>query len=772
MSPLQIYIYLSLILGICAYTTSGFFPVLTAFASICILLYFLKKTGKHAVVLMLLFIFGFYYGALKHDPSPNLQETTPPRETLFSGTIAGMPIETEYGYLEPFSLSNPPLKGDVFINFPKPLEPGTFIEGNARVTLKAGHLNPGMYSGNASLFLKPLGAVTLSRDNSPRFIPDRLRWMLYSRFNEAFSGETAGFLSALIIGHHRYSDRLYRDYARVGLAHLMSISGTHFGLFTILVFSFIRFSARALPYRWLIRLTGRISIDELATLLTLPLIVFYLLLSGARIPALRSFIMINIFLLGLLIGRKGQWLYSLLFALTVILLMDPSSAFTPSFQLSFAAVLSIGLTLEFAENRLPLNRIGPFTGTLLKILLVTIGASAGTMPLVLYYFHRLPALGIATNMVFTPLICFLILPAGIIGSLCYLLTGVFPLGGLFALLISKINQGVSFLSSLKMISFTLPGFSAGVLILIYATAGCMIMRKRKASLICFSVLAFTVIYTLPSYLAPGPRIVFLDVGQGDAAVVETSDGKTVVIDTGHTGREVIGYLRYRGIGKIDALVLSHAGRDHAGGLWNILDEFRVGEIWDNGLLTYQPAIENTVVHRQLKAGDILKTGSAGFLVLHPRKGYYNTFGDDENNQSLVLRYTDRDISILFTGDIEADGELSLLRLPKYLGSRVLKVSHHGSYTSSKRVFLASVNPGYAIISAGRFNPYGHPHRGTLRNLKGIQLHRTDREGAIEVSSHDSGEISISSYADHKLKETAGLNLMAELENIKRLFLLW
>jgi competence protein ComEC len=431
--------YLSFISGACAYHLFQFFPASTILLS-SLLLYFLYRRREAVTLIHIaLFLCAFVYTGIRDEGRASQEPYSTGAQVLqssshsgqlwpFSGFVSGLPSRTEYGYLQSLILNSPFTTSASSLYLQRPLKPGTLLKGHASIRMKEGRRNPGMKTRKGSIIIRPQGDLSIKNSTSARWIPDKLRWPLYHYFHQQFTSDVASLLSALVIGHrdsHNPGD-LNAAYSKTGLAHLMSISGTHFGLFTFMVFSLIRFTSRWLPYRFLVRLTSRISIDEAAALLTVPFIIFYLLLSGGRIPALRSFIMINIFLLGLLIGRKGQWSSSLLIAASLILFIDPSSIKSISFQLSFIAVLSIGLTLSLSEEHLHIDKLHPALQKLLKLILVTAGASLGTMPLVLYYFHSIPTLTLLTNLIFTPLICFIVLPLGVFGGIIYLATGFFP----------------------------------------------------------------------------------------------------------------------------------------------------------------------------------------------------------------------------------------------------------------------------------------------------------------------------------------------------------
>ena len=176
---------------------------------------------------------------------------------------------------------------------------------------------------------------------------DRQRSSLNRYISGRFSGDSAAFISALTTGDTAdLSDEARDAFNATGLAHILSISGTHFGMFSVMLFGLFGFLIKRLPYRYLQRLTIYLSPTQAAALLSIPFMIMYLGISGGSIPAVRSFIMINLFLFGLLIDRKGFWLNSLLFAAVVLVAWDPEVTADLSFQLSFIAVFFLGFALE------------------------------------------------------------------------------------------------------------------------------------------------------------------------------------------------------------------------------------------------------------------------------------------------------------------------------------------------------------------------------------------------------------------------------------------
>ncbi|TFG36206.1 MAG: MBL fold metallo-hydrolase [Nitrospirales bacterium] len=264
---------------------------------------------------------------------------------------------------------------------------------------------------------------------------------------------------------------------------------------------------------------------------------------------------------------------------------------------------------------------------------------------------------------------------------------------------------------------------------------------------------------------------FLDVGQGDAAVIALPDGKTMVIDAGRTGMEVSSFLKYRGKDTVDFLVLSHSHPDHTGGAEYLTKKYDAKELWNNGRLVL-PAAFDRVKQRPLTRGDMLEGRGYTIYILHPYPEFYTTRGneyDAENNDSLVLKISGTHASFLFSGDIQDEAEEDILHIGKWLQSDVIKVPHHGGRTSAHGPFIEAVSPEIAVISAGRENSFGHPHQQTLDVLSDIRVFTTPESGAVRIAEADSG-LKTETFQDFQLKKTNSLS--EELLNYKKLFAVW
>ena len=246
------------------------------------------------------------------------------------------------------------------------------------------------------------------------------------------------------------------------------------------------------------------------------------------------------------------------------------------------------------------------------------------------------------------------------------------------------------------------------------------------------------------YIAPveGEVIVhFIDVGQGDATLIQTSGG-TVLIDGGdrHATDDLMSYLRRLGINNITYVVATHPHSDHIGGLITVLNEINVENIMmpqvahttitfadfitaieESGLAPYSPNINDT-----------FSIGEAIFTVVAPNSSGYSSL----NDYSIVLRMDYGDVSFLFTGDAESVSEYEMLQNNHNISVDVLQVGHHGSSTSTTHEFLEAVSPEIAVISVGANNRYGHPHASVINRLQSSEviIYRTDIHGTVVVSS--------------------------------------
>lgn len=826
----MVFVALSFIAGIGAFNFFPYFPV--SIGSSCVVLitffFFRKKTKRQYLLLLVLtFVSGFVYSSVRQNAIP--EYTFPSEDLHVTGSVAGIPEHSEEEVrltIDRVSVNGETIGGKIRFTlyqnmFKTPLSsttlsPGDRISAIARLRKPSALRNPGIYTND--LISRGIAAVgyvkymTLRKDvNTPVDRILRLRRRLASIIDNSLSGESGSFHKALIPGLKSGIHPAMREaFGKAGLSHLLSISGTHFGLLAFIFFQTIRKMAVCLPDKSLTKATIFITPTQAAVLCTLPFLISYACISGMSTPTVRSLIMVLIYMLALFLGRRGQWLNSLSIAGLIILIWNPAALSGLSFGLSFIAVFSIGYVLEQQSINMKNSAISPSISKgdlslpearhpllqgrkgirklhekLKMSLLLTTAAVLGTAPLSIAVFHQFPLIAPAANLIVTPLVCFTVLPLGFLSGFAALFLGMQTMP--FSTLIESLTRValllVQYFSSIPYASVSAHS-PPPVLIAAYYLSWMLVFKWRNRCRHVPVLLVILLYLIIPFASKPGLRITFLDVGQGDAALVEFPDNTVMLIDGGpeygNAGQySVAPVLWSRGIRTIDYLVISHPHPDHTGGLRSILDHFAIGEVWTT---TKAMSMEKEVLYHAREKGIAVRTPVRGdfisaqghrIFILHP----YDEFnpgsprGDfsDENSHSLVLKIETEGISILFTGDIEEEAERDLIYIGNWLKSDIIKVPHHGGRTSSTEAFLKAVNPETAVTSVGGNNPFHHPHPQTLSLYKAneIKLFRTDRDGAITITARN-GHYSVTTFEDIRFQKVTILR--DEIRNLRLLFL--
>jgi len=554
---------------------------------------------------------------------------------------------------------------------------------------------------------------------------------------------TGAVLQALVLGDQGGIRADVREtFMRAGVVHVLSVSGLHVAL--------VAAGAFAIGHRFLgrsERLLLSAPVGPLAAAIALGPVAVYAVLAGLGVPVLRAAVMVVAATAGQLLGRSVDPLRSLILAALVLALVFPTAALDIGAQLSFVSVAAICLgarRLATSERRATTWR---------DALVASPCALVGTAPLTAFHFGQLSIIGVLANPVVVP----------VFGSAVVLL-------GLFGALLEPISAGaaaMSFVVAGQLLRIgvaavaafaALPAASIAVrmptpveLMLLYLLLAGLLCRgiaRRVVTALAIAGLLVDVAVWRAHALGPHSlRVTFLDVGQGDAAVVELPGGRALVVDAGgfpasefDTGDAVVSpFLRQRGILRPDALVMTHAHPDHAGGLASLLRRHRPREFWWTGVRGSGPSwrrLEREIAAsgarvRILSAGALLPGFARDVLVLHPD----DTRGLSLNDSSLTLRLEAGRAALLLTGDIEAAAESRLLRARAPLASTILKVPHHGSRTSSGAGFIAAVHPEVAVMSVGADNRYGLPAAEVEARYRtaGACVLRTDRCGAITVT---------------------------------------
>lgn len=636
----------------------------------------------------------------------------------------------------------------------------------------------------------------------------RWRSQIRRQIRDHLDGVPAAILMALVIGESGYlTDETRERFAASGTAHILSISGSHLALVSFLIYGASRWLLLRLPPSLLLRISLRKIPSQWAALMTAGPVTFYAFLAGGEVATLRSLAMILVYLLSIWIGRRGDVKISLAFAALLIVAVHPRSVFDLSFQLSFLSVLSIALVIEWWQAAFPVllsdaapslfQKYAARPGRLM--LLSTFGATLGSAPLTLYYFHQFSWVGLVANFIIVPLAGWVIVPFGLVSGVASLFLGGFPFSAWHQWLGMRYDQLTSFFAGFPGADFHFAAPSLLMVILFYGVIFTLLLRQASWKRLLPATLAFFLFFLGWGGMRPDTgilRVTFIDVGQGDATLIEFPHGKTMLVDGGSGGLFNVGkiavapYLQERRIRKIDYLVGTHPQMDHMGGLAYIIRKFHIGEVWTNGItreipfyLEFSSALTQKGLSPRKMTGSDRSIEVDGCVIhfLNPsRKMDPNE--KSFNNDSIVLRLScpalgTEGISFLLTGDIELKGEAALMESGIQLKSTFLKVPHHGSRTSSGRGFISTVSPEIALFSVGADNPYRHPHPEVLADYEalGIKVYRTDRDGALIVEAAPRGdEPRIRSYRESAVEKVRWGDSpeSAEWDNIKRLFALF
>lgn len=623
--------------------------------------------------------------------------------------------------------------------------------------------NPGSFDYRAylknqrvhSLFaVKKKGKVEISKKGnfySILNVAARLRGRMSSLIDRHVGFPQNEVLKAMLLGEREgIPEGLNDSFKKTGTIHILSISGLHVGFVMLFIIGIFK----------LLRIPRKLSYG-----LTIILLIFYAPLTGAKPPVVRAVIMSVAYLFGLLIDREHDLLNTLALAALIILAFIPNDLFDIGFQLSFLSVFSILYFTPKIEAFIP-ERIMPRNPLLrprlvdkasywvMKSLCVSTAAILGTAPLVVYHFNIFSPSSVAANLFAIPLSGLAVFE----GMFLVLFGGLFDFLGRFIAqaawgslwLLKELSE---FAAQLPFAYFMIRSISIFELLLIYGAIFLIFcyrrikLSKAKLSIVLLVIFGFFVWKEIAQPVSKDLKITFFDVGHADAALIENPKGELILIDgggwgDGDDGRWTIApYLWKKGKARIDYIFATHPDSDHIGGLPFLLENFRVRKIFDNGLSAnsqvyraYKDAIsKRRVPFQSLKSGDVIEISGFRLEVLNPPAEPFRGTKSDDNNNSVVLKITYKENSMLLCGDIERDATLALLAQDHArLKSGLLKLPHHGG-GKQKHIdaLIEAVNP-HTIIISEKDIPRLQRQIAYLR-AKGIDVRATAYDGAVIIS---------------------------------------
>jgi len=560
-----------------------------------------------------------------------------------------------------------------------------------------------------------------------------------------------------------------------GAAHVLAVSGLHLAVVALLAFAAIRRGWAAVP-----ALALRVEPARAAALVGAPLAVGYTLATGASPSAVRAMWVVVVFFAGVVLDRRARLADALGAAAILVLAARPSSLWDPSVELSFAATAAVGVALAGRRAR---------GGWLEKTITSSVWAWLATAPITAVYFGQIALAGPVANLVAVPAVELCALPVGLAGCL---VGEIWPAGGaalvaLAAAATDRVSSALAHLAGwIPPLAVAAPGglelcaWCAALVAAALAARGPAHLRRRALALVAAALVVAAGSWLWQAEIAPARRAqliaALLDVGQGDAAVIEVPGGGAWLIDAGGLpfaragdpaaarraaeapGREaVLRYLGSRRIRRLDLVILSHPHPDHVRGLAAVAGAVPIGTVWlarpDPGrplppelaaLLADLAGRGTRIVHPPI--GTVWRQGGAALAVLAPGGGGIAAADPilSDNDSSLVVRIDFAGRRLLFPGDIEEEGEALLAAGRADLAADLVKVPHHGSPTSSSAELVAATRPRWAVISCGSQNRFGFPDPAVVARWRaaGAEVLRTDQVGTVIARIGPDGRMAV------------------------------
>ncbi|NLY78058.1 MAG: DNA internalization-related competence protein ComEC/Rec2 [Tissierellia bacterium] len=608
--------------------------------------------------------------------------------------------------------------------------------------------NPRLYNYKLNLLSHGIFTSCTIRDHAiSGFVRDELDFLTKFRLGARdkieeildlyLKGDSRSIMKSILLGSYRYlEEEQVQTFRDLGLAHIIAVSGLHIGILTsLLIYLFAYMGIKR----------------EVNIAISIALIWAYGYIIGFPVSVVRANIMYTVLFSSQLLKKPYDSINSLFFALLLLMFINPFWIFHVGFQLSYVATFSVVYFTPKISMIFGLPRTGLFSS-----LASIVAAQIGILPLLAYYFNRLPMVGIVANLILVPLfnICLvmtiLLIPMSFIsGQLAS------SIGILVGSIVNLQSLGMNVLSYFPILYIRARSpyvleiiFYYIIIFVIFGISKLRNIKRRAYKLVLVFLVSFLLTNQILISIDDSILVEFIDVGQGDSVLIRSKKG-AYLIDTGGDifGQYDVGentlvpYLEKQGIFKLKGVFISHFHEDHCNSLPYLMDHVDIDNIYvgyvddDNDLYREikEGARRQGISINVLKRGNLLSIDdNTHLLVLGPDKDLLSMPIDD-NDLSLVLLMKHFDNSFLFTGDIEHRGEVKVVETLDR-GVDLLKVPHHGSNTSSSQDFLEKLKPKAAFVSVGRNNMFGHPHGEVVKRYEelNIALYRTDESGLIRV----------------------------------------
>ena len=668
------------------------------------------------------------------------------RDLLVSGSVHGLPRASDEATRFDFALDSATLEGQPvalsgllrlsWYDTAPPIEPCSLWKLHVRLKRPRGMVDPGAFDFERYALSEGISATGYVRDDAANAVSgqkflcaDRLRARISEGIAQTLGpGHAANVLRALAFGDQHAMDEHEWEVARAtGIPHLIAISGLHIALFAGFGVWFVRAIWKLAP-----RLTLRWPAPLIEAVASIVFAVTYATLAGLGLPTRRALVMIGVLLGATLFRRARAPVHGLAFAVIVLLALDPLCVLSAGFWLSFVGVAWLMFCLGGGVARCGHETRQRWWRELFSAQGV---ASLGLLPLTIWFFGQSSLVGPLANLIAVPWICFIVLPASVVGAVLQLAA---PWLGAPLVLIAGWAVGV--LWSLLEYMASWPGAlwyfpEPSLLTLGLGTLGAfwLLLPRGMPARALGLLLLLPLLLPVRDQLRDGEfEALMLDVGQGLAMIVRTRD-HTLVYDAGARfpsgfdlgDASVVPALHALGVARLDRLFISHGDNDHAGGAASVLAAYPMA-----AASAGEPA-RLAIPASQCLAGESWNWNGVDFRVVHP----HEPLSERANDRCCVVEVRSGDSALLLTGDITAlvEGEVAQGIAPS-AAHLVLQVPHHGSMTSSSAAFIDALKPESALVSAGYRNHFNHPNPAIVARYAaaGVDLSTTIQSGFIRM----------------------------------------
>ena len=503
------------------------------------------------------------------------------------------------------------------------------------------------------------------------------------------------YLYAFILGKSYYIDsEVLNNYKINGITHLFALSGLHVSMFSSIILFILK----------------KIKLSEkLSYFITSLFLIFFAFIASFTPSIVRSVLFFILSSINNVYYLYVKPKYLLYIVFSILIFINPFYIYDTGFILSFC--ISFFILLFNEKNKINNN--------LLSILVISILSTLSSLPIIINMSYEINILGFINNLFFIPYVTYIVFPLSIIVVFISKLSFILN----FLIIIMEYISKVS--SNILNVKLIFPKMSL-FLIIIYYVLLILIVKKinlKKIFIIYLSFLYFRCNFDKNNY------VYFIDVGQGDSALIVTKNNKSILIDTGGKvgsnyslmKSNVIPFFKSIGIRKLDYLFITHGDYDHAGYGIDLVNNFNV-----------KNRFTNKGKYNSLEKKLNIKSFNNSYIKIDNVEIYSlnSKLYNNENSDSLVLLVIIDNYKLLFMGDASINTEKDIMNNYDIGDVFILKVGHHGSKTSSSEEFINSVNPKYSIISVGKNNKFGHPNKEVLDNLSNSKIYRTDIDGSI------------------------------------------